>query len=154
MSELETLRTTIQNVSKSGTKAEIIILVFSELDEKGRIKKCINFRYVQNLISKTAYYEGIRKLKEKGIVPKNELSVSENGTSVPKNELITNVSKNELNENVSQNELANSRNETSKKTAPDFNSFLNNQPTVSKSDTIKEVSTQKKSTYEDLLYTF
>ena len=97
------------------------------------------------MISKTAYYEGIRKLKEKGIVPKNELSVSENDTSVPKNELNTNVPK---------NELVNSQNETSKKTAPDFNSFLNNQPTVSKSDTIKEVLTQKKSTYEDLLYTF
>lgn len=132
MKEIELVRKMIQTISKSGTKAEIIILVFSELDEEGKIIKCADFRYVSNIIGRTSYYDGIRKLKEKGIIPKNEQIVSESDITVSENEqkqvvpeneqkqtvskFDTDISKSEQNITVSKNEQIVSKNEQLNKT--------------------------------------
>lgn len=104
MKEIELVRKMIQTISKSGTKAEIVILVFSELNEEGEIIKCADFRYISNIIGRTSYYEGIRKLKEKGIVPKKEQIISGSGITVSENEQRQIMSENEQNVSVSENE--------------------------------------------------
>ena len=68
MKKIDLIRNILLDELKSGTKAEIVILVFSELNEEGKIIKCADFRYISNIIGRTSYYEGIRKLKEKGII--------------------------------------------------------------------------------------
>ena len=104
MKEIELVRKMIQTISKSGTKAEIVILIFSELNEEGEIIKCADFRYISNIIGRTSYYEGIRKLKEKGIIPKKEQIVSGSGITVSENEQRQIMSENEQNISVSENE--------------------------------------------------
>ena len=104
MKEIELVRKMIQTISKSGTKAEIVILIFSELNEEGEIIKCADFRYISNIIGRTSYYEGIRKLKEKGIIPKKEQIVSGSGITVSENEQRQIMSENEQNVSVSENE--------------------------------------------------
>lgn len=104
MKEIELVRKMIQTISKSGTKAEIVILIFSELNEEGEIIKCADFRYISNIIGRTSYYEGIRKLKEKGIIPKKEQIISGSGITVSENEQRQFISENEQNISVSENE--------------------------------------------------
>lgn len=73
MRKIDLIRDILLNELKSGTKAEIIILIFSELSEEGKIIKCADFRYVSNIIGRTSYYDGIRKLKEKGIILEDKI---------------------------------------------------------------------------------
>lgn len=73
MEKISLIRDMLLNEMKSSTKAEIIILIFSEVNEDRIIKKCVNFRYVKDMISKTSYYDGIKKLKSKGIILEDEI---------------------------------------------------------------------------------
>lgn len=54
-----------KEVIRGTTRAGLLIYLFSELNEEGKIIKCADFQYISNIIGRTSYYEGIRKLKEK-----------------------------------------------------------------------------------------